>query len=65
MDELGHPPVHRPSLDAIIVWVLNLSTLAMQEMLDMLRDHQNNCHSVRLEWIVIWYVVLVTFNSRS
>lgn len=29
-----------------------------QEMLDMLRDHQNNHHSVRLEWIVIWLIVV-------
>lgn len=26
----------------------------LQEMLDMLRDHQNNSHAARLEWIVIW-----------
>ena len=25
-------------------------------MLDMLRDHQNNVHGVRLEWIVIWLI---------
>ena len=24
----------------------------------MLRDHQNNCHSVRLEWTVIWLIVI-------
>ena len=24
----------------------------------MLRDHQNNYHSVRLEWIVIWLIVV-------
>lgn len=24
----------------------------------MLRDHQNNHHSVRLEWIVIWLIVV-------
>ena len=30
----------------------------VQEMLDMLRDHQNNCHSVRLEWTVIWLIVI-------
>ncbi len=29
-----------------------------QEMLDMLRDHQNNEHGVRLEWIVIWLIVV-------
>jgi uncharacterized Rmd1/YagE family protein len=27
-------------------------------MLDMLRDHLNNSHSVRLEWIVIWLIVI-------
>lgn len=31
---------------------------APQEMLDMLRDHQNNYHNVRLEWIVIWLIVV-------
>ncbi len=30
----------------------------VQEMLDMLRDHQNNYHNVRLEWIVIWLIVV-------
>ena len=30
----------------------------LQEMLDMLRDHQNNYHNVRLEWIVIWLIVV-------
>ena len=24
----------------------------------MLRDHQNNMHGVRLEWIVIWLIVV-------
>jgi hypothetical protein len=24
----------------------------LQEMLDMLRDHQNNFHTARLEWVV-------------
>lgn len=28
----------------------------LQEMLDMLRDHQQNHHSVRLEWIIIWLI---------
>ena len=27
-------------------------------MLDMLRDHQNNMHGIRLEWIVIWLIVV-------
>lgn len=27
-------------------------------MLDMLRDHENNAHSARLEWIVIWLIVV-------
>ena len=30
----------------------------MQEMLDMLRDHENNVHGVRLEWIVIWLILI-------
>ncbi|EFJ46435.1 hypothetical protein VOLCADRAFT_93224 [Volvox carteri f. nagariensis] len=32
--------------------------LLVLEMLDMLRDHQNNYHNVRLEWIVIWLIVV-------
>ncbi len=24
----------------------------------MLRDHQNNHHNVRLEWIVIWLIAV-------
>lgn len=27
-------------------------------MLDMLRDHQNNKHSARLEMIVIWLILV-------
>jgi uncharacterized Rmd1/YagE family protein len=27
-------------------------------MLDMLRDHQNNFHTARLEWVVIWLIVI-------
>ena len=30
----------------------------LTEMLDMLRDHQNNSHTARLEWIVIWLIVV-------
>ena len=30
----------------------------LQEMLDMLRDHQNNFHAARLEWIIIWLLVV-------
>ncbi len=30
----------------------------LQEMLDMLRNHQNNSHTARLEWIVIYLIVI-------
>lgn len=40
------------------VELLNSRFSVLQEMLDMLRDHQNNYHSVRLEWIVIWLIVV-------
>eukprot|EP00879_Flechtneria_rotunda_P005348 GHRR01005635.1.p1 GENE.GHRR01005635.1~~GHRR01005635.1.p1 ORF type:complete len:419 (+),score=108.30 GHRR01005635.1:1334-2590(+) len=40
------------------VEVLNARFLVLQEMLDMLRDHQNNYHNVRLEWIIIWLVAV-------
>lgn len=30
----------------------------LQEMLDMLRDHKNNRHAARLEWIIIWLLVV-------
>lgn len=35
------------------VEVLNARFQVLQEMLDMLRDHQNNHHTQRLEWIII------------
>jgi uncharacterized Rmd1/YagE family protein len=40
------------------VEVLNSRFQVLQEMLDMLRDHQNNFHTARLEWIVIWLIVV-------
>ncbi|KDD75005.1 YagE family hypothetical protein [Helicosporidium sp. ATCC 50920] len=40
------------------VEVLNSRFQVLQEMLDMLRDHQNNFHGVRLEWIIIWLIVV-------
>lgn len=40
------------------VEVLNNRLMVLQEMLDMLRDHSNNAHSARLEWIVIWLIVV-------
>lgn len=35
-----------------------LDIQVLQELLDMLRDHQNNFHTARLEWIVIWLIVV-------
>lgn len=40
------------------VVVLNNRFQVLTEMLDMLRDHQNNSHTARLEWIVIWLIVI-------
>ncbi|KAK9796644.1 hypothetical protein WJX73_007435 [Symbiochloris irregularis] len=40
------------------VEVLNNRFQVLQEMLDMLRDHKNTAHSARLEWIVIWLIVV-------
>ncbi|KAF8071355.1 RMD1 [Scenedesmus sp. PABB004] len=40
------------------VEVLNARFTVLQEMLDMLRDHENNHHAARLEWIVIWLIVI-------
>jgi len=40
------------------VEVLNNRFGVLQEMLDMLRDEQNRHHQSRLEWIVIWLIVL-------
>lgn len=31
------------------------------QMLDMLRGHQNHLHASRLEWIVIWLIVVEVF----
>lgn len=44
-------------LDERVV-VLNNRYQVLTEMLNMLRDHQNNSHSAYLEWIVIWLIVL-------
>eukprot|EP00983_Pelagomonas_calceolata_P033644 1053416-Pelagomonas_calceolata.AAC.2 len=33
-------------------------TQVLQEMLDMLRDHQNNSHASRLELIIVWLLVV-------
>ncbi|KAK9822191.1 hypothetical protein WJX81_000989 [Elliptochloris bilobata] len=40
------------------VEVLNNRFQVLQEMLDMLRNHQNNSHTARLEWIVIYLIVI-------
>ncbi|GAX76442.1 hypothetical protein CEUSTIGMA_g3887.t1 [Chlamydomonas eustigma] len=40
------------------VELLNSRFTVLQEMLDMLRDHQTNIHGVRLEWIVIWLIAV-------
>ena len=40
------------------VTVLNNRYQVLTEMLDMLRDHQNNSHSAALECIVIWLIVV-------
>lgn len=40
------------------VEVLNSRFAVLQEMLDMLRDHQNNFHTARLEWIIIWLIAV-------
>lgn len=40
------------------VEVLNTRFVVLQEFLDLLREHQNNKHMVRLEWIVIWLIVV-------
>ncbi|DBA97218.1 TPA: hypothetical protein ACH3X1_014968 [Trebouxia sp. C0004] len=43
------------------VRVLNNRYQVLTEMLDVLRDHQNNSHSAALEWIVIWLIVVCLF----
>jgi len=40
------------------VELLNKRFGVLQEMLDMLRDQTNNAHASRLEWIVIWLIVV-------
>ena len=47
----------RPALcPALSLMAEAAGLLLLQEMLDMLRDHQNNVHGTRLEWIVIWLI---------
>lgn len=46
-------------VDSCAVWKSFLLDIqVLQELLDMLRDHQNNFHTARLEWIVIWLIVV-------
>lgn len=40
------------------VEVLNARFNVLGEMLDMLRSHQNEYHTSRLEWIVIWLILV-------
>lgn len=40
------------------VEVLNARFSVLEDMLDMLRDHQNNFQTARLEWIVIWLILI-------
>lgn len=40
------------------VEVLNARFTVLQEMLDMLREHEANHHSTRLEWIIIYLIVI-------
>ena len=34
------------------------SCQVLQEMLDMLRHHQDHAHDMRIEWFVIWLLVV-------
>eukprot|EP00775_Hariotina_reticulata_P010050 gene10050-10206_t len=47
------------------VEVINTRYGVLQEMLEMLRDHQNNQHSHRLEWIVIWLIAVALSIWRA
>lgn len=40
------------------VQVLNSRCEVLQDLLNMLRDQQNQHHSSRLEWVVIWLIVV-------
>jgi uncharacterized Rmd1/YagE family protein len=46
------------------VEVLNTRYGVLQEMLEMVRDHQNNQHMSRLEWIVIWLIVAAVSDTH-
>lgn len=52
----------KPSLSCLLLHACALlcsrAEQVLQEMLDMLRDHQNNWHASRLEWIIIWLLVI-------
>ncbi|KAL6756554.1 hypothetical protein V8C86DRAFT_2647323 [Haematococcus lacustris] len=51
------------------VAILNARFQVLQEMLDIVRSHQNNFHSARLEMIIIWLllvdVILMLFQLLS
>ena len=42
----------------ILAFILLFQVL--QEMLDMLRSHQTHQHDLRIEWFVIWLLVVDT-----
>jgi hypothetical protein len=52
---LPDPPPHQLR-HSLLPLSLLLPLQVLQEMLDMLRDHQQNHHSARLEWIIIWLI---------
>lgn len=40
------------------VSVLNNRFEVLTELLNIVREHENNLHTARLEWIVIWLIVV-------
>ena len=45
------------------VTVLNNRFEVLTELLNIVREHENNLHIARLEWIVIWLIVVEARNS--
>ena len=40
------------------ITVLNNRFEVLTELLNIVREHENNLHIARLEWIVIWLIVI-------
>jgi hypothetical protein len=50
---------------AVLLLLLAVRYDVLQEMLEVLRDHQNNEHMSKLEWIVIVLIALAVRQTQA